>query len=178
VGRCEFSREDRVANPQIVRNLDQFPEHLRAGAVSIGNFDGVHLGHARIVARLVAVARELSGPAVVFTFEPHPARLLHPQSAPKPLCWPQRKAELLGKLGIDAVVVCPTDRRLLSLGPEEFFEQILLGRLGIRGIVEGPDFRFGRGRAGDMATLEKLGSAAGVRVETVAPVPARACAVC
>ncbi len=156
--------------PHTVRNLDQIADHLRAGAVSVGNFDGVHLGHARIVARLIELARELSGPAVVFTFDPHPARLLSPQAPPPPLCWPERKAELLGKLGVDAVVICPTDRGLLSLSPEEFFGRILCDRLAVRGIVEGPDFRFGRARAGDMGTLERLGRAAGVRVETVVPV--------
>lgn len=156
--------------PQIVRNLDHFPNDFRGGAVSVGNFDGVHLGHARIIARLIELARELSGPAIVFTFDPHPARLLSPQAAPLPLCWPERKADLLGKLGVEAVVIYPTDHHLLSLSPEEFFSRILCDRLAARGIVEGPDFRFGRGRVGNMATLEGLGRAAGVRVETLAPV--------
>jgi len=135
----------------------------------VGNFDGVHLGHARIIARLVELAREVSGPAIAFTFDPHPASLLSAQPPRPLLCRPERKAELLGKLGVDAVVICPTGRDLLSLSPEEFFGRILCDRLAVRGIVEGPDFRFGRARAGDMAALERLGRAAGVRVETVAP---------
>ena len=83
--------------------------------MAIGNFDGVHRGHARIVERLRAMAREVGGPAVVFTFDPHPVRLLRPAEAPPPLTWTDRKAELLADLGVDAVIAYPTDEALLRL---------------------------------------------------------------
>src|SRR5688500_9692668 len=98
---------------QLFRSLNELPDTLRGGAVSIGNFDGVHLGHARIIVRLREMAARVGGPSIVFTFDPHPVRLLRPDKAPPPLTWTDRKAELLSELGVDAVVAYPTDDRLL-----------------------------------------------------------------
>jgi riboflavin kinase/FMN adenylyltransferase len=133
---------------KLLRTLDGLPAELRAGAVSVGNFDGVHLGHARIAERLVATAKRVAGPAVVFTFDPHPARLLRPDRAPTPLTTVERRAELLAELGIDALIAYPTDDALLRLSAREFFETILRDGLGARALVEGPNFCFGRGRQG------------------------------
>ena len=99
---------------KLLRQSTDLPETLRSGAVAIGNFDGVHLGHARIVERVIEQARALGGPALVFTFDPHPVRLLRPAEAPPPLTWTDRKAELLAALGIDAVIAYPTDEELLQ----------------------------------------------------------------
>jgi riboflavin kinase / FMN adenylyltransferase len=143
---------------------------MRSGAVAIGNFDGVHLGHARIAARVIEKARELDGAAVVFTFDPHPVRILRPAQAPPPLTWTNRKAELLADLGIDAVIAYPTDEQLLSLLPEEFFERIVRQALGARALVEGPNFFFGRGRAGTIGVLGRLAAAAGITLDVVEPV--------
>ena len=115
--------------------------------MTIGNFDGVHRGHARIVDSLLAKAREVGGPAIVFTFDPHPVRLLRPQAAPPPLTWTDRKAQLLDELGVTAVIAYPTDEQLLSLSPQKFFDQIVLKSLEARAMVEGPNFYFGHGRA-------------------------------
>ncbi len=142
---------------------------LRNSSVSIGNFDGVHRGHARLVERLVARARQLAGPAVVFTFDPHPATLLRPETAPIPLTWAERKAELLGRLGVDIVVAYPTSRDLLALAPEDFFSQILQQSLAARAIVEGPDFSFGRNRAGTIEVLRGFCRDHGVSLEVVDP---------
>ncbi len=99
----------------LFRNLNDFPSRFRHGALSIGNFDGVHLGHARLVERLLAMAAKVSGPAVVFTFDPHPAQILRPQAAPTPLAWIEQNALLLRQLGVDAVVAYPTDEAFLQL---------------------------------------------------------------
>src|SRR5579871_5902691 len=115
---------------------------VRGGAVAIGNFDGVHVGHAEIVGQLKAAARQVGGPAVVFTFDPHPVRILRPESAPSPLTWSNRKAQLLAALGVDGMIAYPTDEHLLSLTPAEFFDQIVVGQLNARSIVEGPNFNF------------------------------------
>jgi riboflavin kinase / FMN adenylyltransferase len=152
---------------RLLRSLDNLPADLRHGAVTIGNFDGVHRGHARLVERLLSKARELGGPAVVFTFDPHPVRLLRPESAPPPLTWTDRKAQLLDELGVTAVIAYPTDDRLLQLSPEEFFQQIIQEKLTARGIVEGPNFFFGRGRAGRIDTLGRLCNEAGISLEIV-----------
>src|SRR6188474_846925 len=100
---------------RLLRSLHNLPADLRHGAVTIGNFDGVHRGHAKLIARLLAKAREVGGPAIVFTFDPHPVRLLRPESAPPPLTWTDRKAQLLDELGVSAIIAYPTDEALLHL---------------------------------------------------------------
>jgi riboflavin kinase/FMN adenylyltransferase len=154
---------------QLYRDLDSLPERFHDGAVAIGNFDGVHQGHARIAQRLLAMAGELGSAALVFTFDPQPARLLHPQRAPAPLCWTERKAELLGQLGVDAVLAYPTDAALLGLEAGEFFERIVLGRLHARGLVEGRNFFFGHDRRGTVELLGQFCRSAGVKLEVVEP---------
>jgi riboflavin kinase/FMN adenylyltransferase len=154
---------------RLLRSLDNLPADLRRGAVTIGNFDGVHRGHAKLVERLLAKAREVGGPAIVFTFDPHPVRLLRPEAAPPPLTWTDRKAALLDELGVTAVIAYPTDADLLALTPEGFFGQIIGQQLQARGMVEGPNFFFGHGRAGNIDTLARLCEQAGVSLEVVQP---------
>ncbi|HUT09952.1 MAG TPA: bifunctional riboflavin kinase/FAD synthetase [Thermoguttaceae bacterium] len=153
----------------LFRDLNQLPELFRRGAVSVGNFDGVHLGHARIVERLLAVARRVQGPAIAFTFDPHPGRILRPEAAPAPISWTQRKAELLGQLGVDAVIAYPTDRAFLGLDAREFFDRILRDRLSAKALVEGPNFFFGRGRGGTIDVLRRLCVEENVILEVVSP---------
>ena len=154
-------------NVNIYGDLDSLPTSCCGGAVAIGNFDGVHRGHARIIERLLTVARELSGPALVFTFDPHPARLLHPEQAPAPLCWADRKAELLAALGVDAVLVYPTTLAFLRMEARQFFDQVLCGRLRAQCIVEGRNFFFGHNREGTVEVLRKFCDQAGTRLEVV-----------
>jgi riboflavin kinase/FMN adenylyltransferase len=139
-------------------------------AVSLGNFDGVHRGHALLAERTVSEARALGGPAVVLTFDPHPARVLHPERAPATLVTVEQKAELLAALGIDRLAVLPFTRETAALGPEEFARDVLAGCLGATEVVVGANFRFGRGRGGDTAALTALGGALGFRVASVEPV--------
>jgi riboflavin kinase / FMN adenylyltransferase len=143
---------------------------LAAAAVAVGNFDGVHLGHAAIARELIAAARQRDVPAVALTFDPHPAALVRPDTAPAPLSTPARRAELLLALGLDAVLVQPADTTLVALPAEAFYREILRRRLGAVAIVEGADFRFGSGRAGDVELLRQLGAAEQVAVEVVPPV--------
>lgn len=155
---------------KIIRQLAQLPESLRQGAVSVGNFDGVHKGHAQIVSRLVDHARREGGPAVVFTFDPHPVSLLRPDRVPARLTTTPRKAQLLAKLGVDALVAYPTTKELLSLSPVEFFQQIVVEQLQAKAMVEGPNFFFGKDRAGNVETLAMLAAREGIAVEIVHPV--------
>ncbi|RMF40659.1 MAG: bifunctional riboflavin kinase/FAD synthetase [Planctomycetota bacterium] len=154
----------------VIRSLDALPSTMRGGAVSVGNFDGVHRGHAALAAELVRLAREVGGPAVVMTFDPPPVAILVPNRPPTPpLTTISRRAELLGGLGVDGLIAYPTDRTLLELTPEAFFQRILVQRLQIRAIVEGPNFRFGRDRAGDTALLAELCKQAKIRLSIVPP---------
>jgi riboflavin kinase/FMN adenylyltransferase len=155
---------------RLLRSIDDLPAELRGGALSIGNFDGVHRGHAKLVERLLAKAREVGGPAIVFTFDPHPVRLLRPEVAPPPLTWTDRKAQLLADLGVTAIIAYPTDEALLALSPDEFFSRIVRERLAGRAMVEGPNFFFGHNRAGTIETLGQICQTAGVSLDIVPPV--------
>lgn len=155
---------------KLLRDLAALPVSLRGGAVAIGNFDGVHLGHARIIERLIGQARRVGGPALVFTFDPHPVRLLRPELAPPPLTWTDRKAQLLADLGVDTIIAYPTDQELLGLTDREFFDQVVRGRLAAKAMVEGPNFFFGHNRMGTIEVLRKLTSEAGLVLEIVEPV--------
>lgn len=153
-----------------LRNLEEFPEWLRGGAVAIGNFDGVHLGHARLVERLRVMAEQVGGPAVVFTFDPSPTRVLRPDAAPEPLLWLSRKVEILSELGADAVFAYPTDKRFLEMDAREFFDDIICNRLSARAMVEGPNFFFGRNRSGNVEVLRQFCDDAAMPFEVVKPV--------
>jgi riboflavin kinase/FMN adenylyltransferase len=153
--------------------MDVFSGHrrlsrpLRAPAVAIGNFDGVHLGHRELVARARAAALRQGGEAVALTFDPHPAAVLAPERAPRLLTTTERKLELLAAAGADAAVVEPFDRELAALPPRAFAEEVLVAALGARHVVVGYDFRFGQGRAGAPDTLRELGGELGFTVDVV-----------
>jgi riboflavin kinase/FMN adenylyltransferase len=136
--------------------------------LAIGNFDGVHVGHQHIFALARQKAHARGGQAGVLTFDPHPAKVLAPDVAPPLICPLERRLELIAACGIDLVVVEPFDRALAALSPEAFMGDVLCGALGARDIVVGPDFTFGRGRAGTVDTLRTAGAACGFSV-TVAP---------
>jgi riboflavin kinase/FMN adenylyltransferase len=107
---------------------------------------------------------------VVFTFDPHPAKLLGSGEAPPPLCWTERKAQLLAELGADALIAYPPTEAFLKLDPGQFFDQVLRTRLGARAVVEGPNFYFGRDRRGDIEVLGRLCRQAEISLEVVPPV--------
>ncbi len=153
----------------IIRDLSELPETARGGAVAIGNFDGVHLGHLRIVQRLLQRARAVSGPAIVFTFDPHPVRILRPNECPPPLTWTERKAQLLAQHGVYKIVAYPTDEALLRLSAQEFFEKIVRQALDARAMVEGSNFFFGHHREGNIEVLSQLTAAAGISLDVVQP---------
>lgn len=143
------------------------PSAYRGGYVSIGNFDGVHRGHQRMIATLVAQARGAGAPGVVLTFDPPPVHLLAPHRAPPALSTASHKAELLAGCGVDCLIQYPTNVALLRLTPQEFLERIICGELAARGLVEGPNFCFGRDRAGTVETLRQYGAVHGLSVEII-----------
>lgn len=126
--------------------------------LTIGNFDGVHRGHAAILKQLCRMATQLQLPPVVVTFDPPPLAVLAPDRLPPRLTSVDQKVSLLLEQGISEVIVWPATPELLSLSADQFFEDIVLGQLRCRGIVEGPNFCFGRGRAGTVERLQQLGS--------------------
>jgi riboflavin kinase/FMN adenylyltransferase len=145
------------------------PDRVRGAYVAVGNFDGVHRGHSRLIARLRANAEAAGAAALALTFDPHPVLLLRPEEAPVPLVWLERKASLLEESGATEVGVFRTGPWLLGLTAREFFDRVIVDRLGARGMVEGPNFAFGRDRGGDAALLAGWCRAAGLGFEEVEP---------
>ncbi len=146
------------------------PPEFTGGAVTVGNFDGVHRGHRELVAAARRQADRLGGPVVAVTFDPPPAALLNPRpDKAVPLTTLGDRAKLLCDAGADYVVALKTDAGLLSLSPEAFFEDVLRGLFRANAVVEGYNFRFGRARAGDTKTLRDLCATAGVAFEEVPP---------
>ncbi|MBQ15557.1 MAG: riboflavin biosynthesis protein RibF [Planctomycetaceae bacterium] len=140
---------------------------FRGGFVSIGNFDGVHLGHKEIARKLVARARKAGTASIVMTFDPHPIQLLRPDEVPQQLSTIEDRAGWLGELGVDVLVVAPTTLEILSLEPHEFFSQVVCERFGASGLVEGEDFCFGRERSGNIESLTRLCGDSGIGLDVV-----------
>jgi riboflavin kinase / FMN adenylyltransferase len=150
--------EDR-GNEQMQRwhGLDDVPAGWGRSVVTIGEFDGVHRGHQRIVRHAMAAAAELGLPVVVITFDPHPDEVVRPGSHPPLLCTATRRSELLAGLGVDAVCVLPFTLEFSRLGPEEFVRAVLVDQLHAARVVVGQNFRFGHKAAGDVALLAEMG---------------------
>jgi len=122
-------------------------------ALTVGNFDGVHRGHQAMLARLCEAAEDLTLPAAVLTFDPHPREFFAPGSAPPRLLSLRTKLELFRALGVTRTIVARFNRRLAGLSPDAFIGDVLVRRLGTRWVLVGEDFRFGSARAGNLATL-------------------------
>lgn len=138
-----------------------------ATALTIGNFDGVHLGHQAMLADLVRAARERRLRACVMTFEPHPREFFAPDQAPARLTSLREKLELLAKHGIDRVHVCRFNYELAQISAQDFVDRVLVRGLGVRWLLVGDDFRFGARRAGNFVTLKQAAPRAGFDVEAM-----------
>jgi len=128
----------------------------QGGAITIGNFDGVHRGHAALLAELRQQAHSVGGPAVVVTFEPHPLQLLNPERFQPVLTTLADRAALLEQTGADHVVILHTTPELLDLGAKAFFARVIRDGFRARAVVEGENFGFGRDREGNVETLRQL----------------------
>ena len=147
------------------RGLEEVPEDWGRSVVTIGSFDGVHRGHQLIIGRAVERARALGLRCVVVTFDPHPSEVVRPGSHP-PLLAPQhRRAELMGELGVDAVLVLPFTLAFSQLSPQDFVRQVLVRALHAAVVVEGPNFRFGHRASGNVELLAEMGAEHGFEVD-------------
>jgi len=148
----------------IFRSLGEIPAGFGPSVAAIGNFDGVHAGHREILSAVAADARRLNARAVAITFDPHPEQVLRPARAPKLLTPLAERLRLLSGTGIDAVLVLPFDAGLAALSARDFVETILVGKLGVRGVHEGRNFRFGHGAAAGVRELAAFGEELGFTV--------------
>jgi riboflavin kinase/FMN adenylyltransferase len=150
---------------QVFHKLDDVPAGFGPSLVSVGNFDGVHRAHAHVLGEIVQRARQIGGKAVAVTFEPHPARILRPDSGLKLLSPVPEKLRLLETTGVDAVLMLPFGRDLSLMTPRQFVERILKKKLHAQEVHEGYNFRFGHKAAGDVNLLAQLGQEMGFEVK-------------
>lgn len=158
---------------KIFRSASEVPADFGPSIVTIGNFDGMHAGHREIMRRVVQLAREHNCTPTVLTFDPHPARVLAPDRAPKLLMTMNQRLRSFEALGIQAVFAIPFSFEFAKLSPADFVDQILGSTLKARVVLVGEDFRFGYRQSGNLDTLRELGLRFGFVLEPVAPVGRR-----
>ena len=155
----------------VFRSLDNLDRQFPNPVLTIGNFDGVHRGHQALFRVVIDRARRLEGTSMVMTFEPHPMRVLGQQNGPPLITLYEQKMELIQKAGIDVVLCLDFTQEFARLEPEDFVRELLVERIGIRELVIGYDYRFGRKGRGNRDLLLAMGSEYGFSVHTVGPQP-------
>ncbi|HVW86281.1 MAG TPA: bifunctional riboflavin kinase/FAD synthetase [Bryobacteraceae bacterium] len=158
---------------RIFHSASDVPPDFGPSVVTIGNFDGVHSGHREIMRRVVAIARERALTPTVLTFDPHPARVLAPDRAPKLIMTIGQRLRRLEAAGIEAVLLLPFSLEFARLTPDEFARQTLVATLKARCVLVGEDFRFGYKQSGDIDTLQSLGREYGFDVQPVLAIQGR-----
>ncbi len=151
-------------------DLSAIPADFGPSVVTIGNFDGVHLGHRTLIERVVHRAREVGAQSVAVTFEPHPIAVLYPERAPALVSSLGERLHLMQEVGLDAALVLPFTRELAAMSPREFVQRVYVEALHAQAVVVGRDTRFGARNEGDVNTLRELGGEFGFDVEVVADV--------
>src|SRR5208337_5354080 len=154
---------------RIIEDLAFTREDFTSPVVTIGSYDGLHLGHQKIIKRVIELARKGEGDAVVLTFEPHPVKFLHPELQ-IPLITPYRKKMmLLTQFGIDVTINLPFSEDIARMSAEEFIQEIVQRRIAPSWVVVGFNFTFGKGRTGSPEELIKIGKRLGFGVEIIPP---------
>ncbi len=152
---------------QLIYDISELRQPLQASVITVGNFDGVHVGHQRLLRRVVVRAQEAGVSSAVLTFDPHPTYILAPDRAPKILTPLPEKIALIEATGIDILWVRPFTLELSRMPPAEFFDETLVRGLRAQVVVVGPNFRFGHRQAGDVQLLMQLGRERGIEVEVM-----------
>jgi riboflavin kinase/FMN adenylyltransferase len=155
---------------RIINDLNAIEEPLKNPVLTIGNFDGVHLGHLALFEKVKERAKASGGHSAVMTFEPHPIKVMKPGNGPLLITPTRQKLELIGKVGIDILICIPFTPEFSSVSAEDFVKHILVGKIGIRELVVGYDYAFGRNREGNIPLLRDLGSRLGFLVHLVEPI--------
>lgn len=155
---------------QIALGISRLQAQLSRSVVTIGNFDGLHLGHREIISRLLKKARDLKAQSVVVTFYPHPKKILHPEKEHFQIFDQEDQERELQKLGVDLLIVEPFSRDLSQLKPEQYFVDYILKPLSPEVLIVGYDFAFGANRTGTLGVLESLTQKHGIGLEVVQPI--------
>ena len=151
----------------IIIGIENIDRKFRNPVLTLGNFDGVHLGHQKIFKSVKEEAQKIDGEAIVFTFDPHPLQVLAPQRCPPPLTPFKKKLMLMEMVGIDVIIVATFDFDLANITPETFVEQILVDKIGAKKILVGYNYYFGKDRKGNVEMLIRLGRQFGFEVKVI-----------
>jgi riboflavin kinase/FMN adenylyltransferase len=149
----------------VFRSIAEVPPGFGPCVATIGNFDGVHLGHQQILGAVVEEARQRGMRSIAITFEPHPAQFLYPAEAPKLITFLPERLRLLAQTGVDAILVLPFNKALSCVSAQDFVREILVDTLGIRGLHEGSSFRFGHGARAGVNELRQFGEKLGFELQ-------------
>lgn len=141
---------------EIIKNLDKIAKPFKNAVISIGNFDGVHIGHQALFHEVIEKADAINGTSVAMTFEPHPLRVLEQNNLPPLITLYEQKTELIARSGIDVLICVPFTREFAALSAREFVADLLIKRIGMSAIVVGEDYTFGRNREGNLELLQSM----------------------
>ncbi|HYL17688.1 MAG TPA: bifunctional riboflavin kinase/FAD synthetase [Burkholderiales bacterium] len=158
---------------RVIRSLDEVPPDFGPSALTIGNFDGVHAAHRKILRRVRDVAAAQNLKPSVLTFNPHPTKVVAPARAPRLMTTPEQRCALMQQEGIQQVLILPFDRHVAQLSPQQFVERVLVSKLGVRAVLVGHDFCFGHKQSGNVRVLTELGAQHGFTTEVVDAVTLR-----
>jgi riboflavin kinase/FMN adenylyltransferase len=148
----------------IITHLDQITEPLKHAVITIGNFDGVHIGHQALFHEVIEKAESIGGTATAMTFEPHPIRVLKQNNHPPLITLYEQKAELIERTGIDVLICVPFTAEFADQSANEFVGELLVGKIGMKAIVVGEDYSFGKNREGNIELLKSFGPKYGFEV--------------
>lgn len=148
----------------IIEDINKITKPYKNAVITIGNFDGVHLGHQALFHNLIEKAIALNGTSIAMTFEPHPIKVLKKNNHPPLITLYEQKVELIEKAGLDVLICLPFTQEFAAIPPKEFVEDILVKRIGIKAIVVGEDYTFGKNREGNLGLLKTLGNQCGFQV--------------
>jgi riboflavin kinase/FMN adenylyltransferase len=169
VGNSDINKKQDHKKMKVFDSVAELGQIVKGCVLTIGNFDGVHLGHQAILAAARQTADKRGAELVAMTFEPHPVAILFPERAPGVLTPLELKVHLLAQCGVDSTIVLKDNPELLDLTPEDFISQFLVDKIRPSAVVEGMDFNFGVGRTGNVDTLMKLGPREGFDTSIIEP---------
>lgn len=149
---------------KIIYDLDKIPEPFKNAVITIGNFDGVHIGHQALFHEVIETAEAIGGTSIAMTFDPHPLRVLKQNGHPPLITLYEQKAELIGRTKIDILICIPFTRKFASLSAEEFIKDLLVDKIGMKAIVVGEDYSFGKNREGSIDMLKSFAPRFGFKV--------------
>ncbi|MCK4469609.1 MAG: adenylyltransferase/cytidyltransferase family protein, partial [Desulfobacterales bacterium] len=151
----------------IIEHIEKIDHPYKNAVITIGNFDGVHIGHQTLFHKVIEKAEELDGTSIAMTFEPHPIRVLKQNNHPPLITLYEQKVELIAKAGIDILICIAFTREFASIPAKEFIEKILVKRIGMKAIIVGEDYTFGKNREGNLDLLKTYGKRIGFEVIVV-----------